>query len=121
MSNREISLDEAKQADGVWEDTPDAWRRKEDSPLYKDLSGLNAESDEFGIITTYPMHRVFHGHSSRSAIVHLLVGAAKCKVIGHAVAGLESDNKCGECGRTRKELEMTGQIWDGKSAIAVGK
>jgi hypothetical protein len=109
---------ETEQERWIREYGPNApWKSKEDSGLYEDLSDLNAESDEFGIITEFPYWRRCHGKSRNADMSVSLEGADKCRVFGHTPMGLESESKCTQCGRTRQELEATREIWDGKHAI----
>jgi hypothetical protein len=105
---------ETEQERWIREYGPNApWKSKEDSGLYEDLSDLNAESDEFGIISQFPMHRRYHGKSRYADVSVRLEGSQKCQVFGHAPMGLEPTSKCRECNRTREDLEATGVIWDG--------
>jgi hypothetical protein len=96
---------------------PEPWSRPEDSPLYVDLSGLNAESNELGAITTFPMHRRRFKKSKHLDLTVVATGAAKCKVFGHMPVGLRPEDTCKECGKTRLELEALGDLWDGKSPL----
>ena len=93
------------------------WKRPEDSPLYVDLSNLNAVSNEFGVITTFPMHRRRFEKSKYMDTSIVLTGQDKCRVMGHNIPSFEPESKCLECGRSRSELESTGEIWDGKGEL----
>ena len=96
---------------------PEPWTKKEDSPLYVDLSGLNAESNELGVITTFPMHNRRFKKSKYLDMSTPLTGEAKCRAMGHSVPGMEPDSKCKDCQKTRAELETSGELWSGKGPL----
>jgi hypothetical protein len=93
------------------------WKRPEDSPLYVDLSDMNAVSNEMGVITTFPMHRRRFKVSKHIDPKEVLIGADKCRVFGHTPIAEAPEATCAQCGKTRAELEAVGEIWDGKGSL----